>query len=284
MSLPAAARSLALLLVAAAAFPASAASPTVAPSLVAFESPLSGRPPLQGYLRRGNGGTPAPAVVLLHGCDGNGERLDHRWARRIAAWGYVTLTVDSYTPRGLDNTCSSGAPTALAFDAYRALDFLVRDPSVDPKRVAVLGFAQGGWLALTSVERGIIEATARNKFRAAIAFYPPCLGFKDDMTVRTLILIGARDDWTLAAECRNLVEGRDDWGIARSPGEGVPISLVVYPGAHHEFDVPAFADGVDYFGHHLEFNPVASARSVDALREFLYSTIGASTLVKGPDQ
>ncbi|WJR79522.1 dienelactone hydrolase family protein [Bradyrhizobium sp. NP1] len=279
-----AARSLALLLAAVAALPAGAAPPALAPSLVAFESPLAGRPPLQGYMRRSQGGGPAPAVVLLHGCDGNGARLDARWGSRIASWGYVTLTVDSFTPRGLDNTCTSGAPTALAFDAYRALDFLVRDPSVDPNRVAVLGFAQGGWLALTSVERGILEATARHKFRAAIAFYPPCLGFKDDMTVRTLILIGARDDWTLAAECRNLVEGRDDWGIARSPGEGVPISLVVYSGAHHEFDVPAFAGGLDYFGHHLEFNPAASARSVDALREFLYSTIGASALVKGPDK
>ena len=87
-------------------------------------------------------------MVLLHGCDGNWQRLDQRWGKRIASWGYVTLTVDSFGPRGIQNTCSSGAPADLAFDAYRALNFLVRQPFVDPARIAALGFSQGGWLTL----------------------------------------------------------------------------------------------------------------------------------------
>ena len=186
----------------------------------------------------------------------------------------MTLTVDSFGPRGIDNTCTSGAPVDLAFDAYRALNFLVQQPSVDPARVAVLGFSQGGWLALTSVERGIVEQTSRNKFRAAVAFYPPCLGFKDDMTVTTLILVGELDDWTPAVECRNLAEGRDDWGISRRKGMGVPIELTVYPGAYHDFDVPSFATPGQFLGHHLEFNQAARDQSIDALRKFLDATIG----------
>ena len=35
------------------------------------------------------------------------------------------------------------------------------------------------------------------------------------MTVPTLILIGELDDWTPAEECRNMVDGRDGWGISR---------------------------------------------------------------------
>ena len=62
------------------------------------------------------------------------------------------------------------------------------------------------------------------------------------MTVPTLILIGERDDWAPAQECRNMVDGRDDWGISRSSGEGAPVRLVVYPGAYHAFDVPGPAD------------------------------------------
>jgi dienelactone hydrolase len=242
--------------------------------VVELENPLASKAPLQGYLRQARGVGPSPAVVLLHGCNGNWQRLDQRWGKRIASWGYVTLTVDSFGPRGIDNTCTSGAPVDLAFDAYRALRFLVQQPAVDPARVAVLGFSQGGWLALTSVERGVVEQSSPDKFRAAIAFYPPCLGFKDNMTVTTLILIGELDDWTPAVECRNMVDGRDDWGISRRKGDGIPVRLVVYPGAYHDFDVPALQTPVQYFGHHLEFNQTAMEASVDALREFLYATVG----------
>jgi dienelactone hydrolase len=250
------------------------AGPESSAAIVEFESPLASSQPLQGYLRQTNIPGPSPAVVLLHGCNGNWQRLDERWGKRIASWGYVTLTVDSFGPRGIQNTCGGGAPVDLAFDAYRALKYLVQQPFVDPARVAALGFSQGGWLALTSVEHGAVEQTSQNKFRAAIAFYPPCLGFKGNMTVPTLILIGELDDWSPAEECRNMVEGRDDWGISRHKGEGVPIRLIVYPDAYHSFDVPSLKAPIEYFGHHLEFSQPATDRSIGALRAFLGATIG----------
>ena len=249
------------------------APPESSGSVVELENPLASPLPLQGYLRR-NGTGPSPAVVLLHSCNGNWLRLDERWGRRIAAWGYVTLTVDSFGPRGLKETCDSGAPVDLASDAYRALRFLVRQPFVDPARVVSLGFSQGGWLALTSVEHGAVERASPNKFRAAIAFYPPCGAFKDNMTVPTLILVGELDDWTPAAECRNMVDGRDSWGISRQKGEGVPITLAVYPGAYHAFDAPGLKTPIQLLGHHLEFNQAATDRSIDAVHDFLDATIG----------
>ena len=90
----------------------------------------------------------------------------------------------------------------------------------------------------------------------------------------TLILVGELDDWTPAVECRNLAEGRDDWGISRRKGMGVPIELTVYPGAYHDFDVPSFATPGQFLGHHLEFNQAARDQSIDALRKFLDATIG----------
>ena len=131
-------------------------------TMVELESPLAHSQPLQGLLRRPTGAGPFPAVVLLHSCNGNWKQLDERWGRQIAPWGYVTLTVDSFGPRGIDNSCGNGTPTEMAYDAYRALDFLVRQHAVDPDRVAALGFSQGGWLALSSVERGVVESSALN--------------------------------------------------------------------------------------------------------------------------
>jgi dienelactone hydrolase len=244
--------------------------------LVDFETPLSKPQPLQGYLRQPPGAGPAPAVVLLHGCSGRVQGLDRRWGQRIAAWGYVTLTVDSFGPRGLSNTCNNGAPVDLSFDAYRALGYLVQQRFVDPDRVAVLGFSQGAGQALWSVERGIIETVALHKFRAAIGFYPNCGGSKGDMTVPTLVLIGELDDWSPATECRNMVDGRDDWGISRQKRQGMPIKLIVYPGAYHAFDTEGLLEPVQYLGHHIEFNPSATEQAIGAVREFLKAQIGGN--------
>jgi len=210
----------------------------------------------------------------LHGCGGGWRGIDERWGKLLAEWGYVTLTIDRFGTRGITSACTSGLTPSTLHDAYRALNFLIGLSSVDPSRVAVAGFSQGAMLALLSVERGQIERSASEKFRAAIGFYPPCLGLKGNMTVPTLILIGELDDWTPATECRNLAEGRDDWGISRQKGEGIPIEITVYPGAYHDFDVPNFATPVKFLGHHLEFNEAARDRSVEALRKFLYATIG----------
>jgi dienelactone hydrolase len=244
------------------------------PRLVEFQSPLVGGPQaLQGYLRLPVGPGPSPAVVLLHGCGGGWRGVDERWGKLLAAWGYVTLTVDSFGTRGITSACT-GPPPPTLYDAYRALNFIVGQSSVDPSRVAVMGFSQGAMLALLAVERGEIERSSREKFRAAIGFYPPCLGLKGNMTAPTLILIGELDDWTPANECRNLAEGRDDWGVSREKAQGIPIELTVYPGAYHDFDVPHFRTPEKLLGHHLEFNEEARDRSVDAVRKFLDLTIG----------
>jgi dienelactone hydrolase len=243
-------------------------------SIVELETPLAASPPLHGFLRLPNRAGPWPAIVLLHSCNGNFRRLDERWGRLIASWGYVTLAVDS----SLKSTCGNAA-AELAFDAYRALDYLVQQSSVDAARVAALGFSQGGWLALSSVERGPTERFSTHKFRAAIGFYPPCRLLGGNMTVPSLILVGERDDWASADDCRKLAEGNDDYGVSRQKGGGVPIKLIVLPGAYHAFDAPRNTP-ISFLGHHLEYSQSATDLSVIAVREFLDATIGDKGTVK----
>jgi dienelactone hydrolase len=248
-----------------------------APPAERVEIPVSPLPfILQGFLRRPEGADRSPAVVLLPACGGFAKSLDEDWGTRISSWGYVTLTIDSLGSRGITNCGNSVYTDAsdLASDAYRGLDFLVQKRFIDPKRAAIVGFAWGGWQTLAAVERGAAEQASERKFRGAAAFYPPCSYFKGIMTVPTLILVGARDDWVTADACRKMADGEDDVGISRQKGDGVPIRLIVYPGAYFAFDLAALETPIEILGHHLEFNKPAADQSSDTLREFLDTTIG----------
>ena len=230
---------------------------------------------LQGSLRRPERKGLSPAVVLLPVCDGYARPLDEDWGTRISSWDYVTLTIDSFGPRGIRNC---GDPHTnypeLAFDAYRGLNFLVEKSFVDPKRVAIVGFAWGALLTFSAVERGAIERASKHKFRAAAAFDPFCGSYKGIMTIPTLILIGERDDPDRADACRKMVAGEDDMGISRQKGEGAPVRLIVYPDAYFAFAVQTLQTSTQYLGHRMEFNKSAADQSSEALREFLHSTVG----------
>jgi dienelactone hydrolase len=131
---------------------------------------------LQGFLRHPEGAARLPAVVLLPPCGRYVRLLDENWGARISSWGYVTLTIDGFGPRGIKH-CSSGADADsvdLAFDGYRGLNFLIQKGFVDPKRIAIVGFAAGAWQTFSAIERGAIERAADHKFRSAAAFYPFC--------------------------------------------------------------------------------------------------------------
>jgi dienelactone hydrolase len=240
------------------------------------EIPVSPSPfVLRGFLRHSESPGRSPAVVLLPSCGKYTKQLDDRWGATISSWGYVTLTIDGLDTRGITNcvTPTNTDLSDLAYDAYRALDFLVQKNFVDPKRTAVVGFALGAWQTIAAVERGSVQSASKHKFRAAAAFYPACGSFKGNMTVPTLILIGERDDWGTADACRRMVAGEDDVGISRQKQEGVKLQLIVYPDAYFGFDILSLKKPVTFLGHHLEYNETAAHQSGEALQEFLNSAI-----------
>jgi len=55
---------------------------------------------LTGYLAKPAGEEPRAAIVLLHTCAGLSKH-EEMWSKRLVSWGYVVLSVDSFSPRGL---------------------------------------------------------------------------------------------------------------------------------------------------------------------------------------
>src|SRR5205823_9706095 len=115
------------------------------------------------------------------GCAGMHDTTKQRLADELVARGYVVLLVDSYAKRlGIDHACTSSAFATFVRrrpDAYGALVFLPRQTLVDPQRVAVVGFSAGAWVTLSVAETNSFEQFVPEgnlRFRAAVAFYPPC--------------------------------------------------------------------------------------------------------------
>ena len=226
--------------------------------VVADPAPPPAAGPLTGYLTAPKGAGPFPAVALIHSCLGLPTNRA-AFAATLASWGYVALYVDEFAPRGLTETCSVDFAAGPA-DAAAALVYLGRQPFVDAKRLAVVGFSQGGDVALA-----VAAAPPRGvPLRAAAAYYPPCANRQGEaLAIPTLILVGAANSVTPAADCRTFV-------AAQPPDVA---SLVVLPGAGHLFDDPASAGGRVVLGMHFAYDRAAAARAEQELRQFLASTL-----------
>jgi dienelactone hydrolase len=198
------------------------------------------------------GRAPMPAVVIAHDCSGLGPRSSGapaRWARVLDAHGYITIRGDSFTTRGLpDGVCSDPSPKRTTVDAanrtrdvYAALAYLRDHPAVDRTRIGLMGGSHGGTTTLSAMlaldDADPNAASRRDGFAAAVALYPSCAPSARTWHNATnvyrpaaplLILIGDKDDWTPAAACQSLAEA--------SRAAGHPVTLKVYPGAHHAFD------------------------------------------------
>jgi dienelactone hydrolase len=204
-------------------------------------------------LSKPDGPGPFPAVVIVHDCSGLGPRSSGapaRWARELLAQGYVVLVPDSFTTRGFpDGVCTvtstrgiDVSPERRAHDAYAALAHLRRRPYVDGSRVGLMGGSHGGstTLAAMTAPSSDREPPARDsaRFVAAVALYPRCTtragALRGDASgvyrplAPVLILIGEKDDWTPAEPCRQLTE--------TAQRAGYPVTIKIYPGAHHSFD------------------------------------------------
>ena len=205
--------------------------------------------PLRAELYRPPGKGPFPAVILLHPCSGRlPAHLEQADAARYTALGYAVLALDNFTARGIaDGGCTGGgASVDGVMDAYGALTHLANLPFIDPERIAIVGYAFGANVALSAVEFDGPERLFDRQFAAAVAYYPYCPETLA-VSVPTVILTGALDDWSPPRSCERM--------MSRRSGLGASMRLVVYPGAHHAFNLPL--ESRRFYGQQLEYNEAA---------------------------
>ena len=238
---------------------------------------------LKAVIFRPDGAGPFPAIVGMHGCGGlfskGAVALRYRdWAQHLTKAGFVVLYPDSYGSRGLGSQCTvrNGAVRTdreRVADANAARRWLQHQPYVEADKVALLGWSNGGISVLWAVRR--LAAAPKDDtadFRSAVALYPGCRRLDNaawSARIPTLILIGAADDWSPPQVCQRMVTG--------ARGRSAGTSIVVYPGAHHDFDHPnrpiqlrsGYAFSSDNSGRvHTGTNPAARADALKRVPEW----------------
>jgi dienelactone hydrolase len=215
------------------------AAPLPAPAQV--EIPLS-TAVLHAQLYKPEGNGPFPVVIALHGCGGlagPSEPVQPRyrdWAKQLLNTGHAVLLPDSYGSRELGPQCGASERRVLArrervTDIMASRQWLLQQPWVERDRISLVGWANGASALLWAVRPQSPSRKAQPDFRSAIAFYPDCRlssGLGWSARVPTLVLIGARDDISSPAACRQMVDG--------ARGRSALARIVVYPGAAHDFD------------------------------------------------
>jgi dienelactone hydrolase len=201
---------------------------------------------LHGILFRPEGAGPFPGVVALHGCESLIDRSGKvapqfaAWGERLAAAGLAVVFPDSFGSRGLRTQCRVSERKVRSehervADANAARRWLQSQSWIIKDRISVLGWANGGRASLWAVRPHALPHDGAPDFRSAVALYPGCRRLGDlawSARIPTLILIGRADDWTAPVPCEQMVAG--------ARGRSALASLVVYPGAYHEFDRPDY--------------------------------------------
>jgi dienelactone hydrolase len=216
----------------------------------------TGKVELIGHLRVPAGIGPFPAAVFLHGCSGLGPpgrifSTYESWSDHLTEAGYAVLMVDSAGSRGFGRTCGPSEERTRMYrerptDAYGALAFLQSRWRIDPSRISLIGWSQGGGIALLSIVDNSIGRPSpppEHDFNAAVAFYPAACSITRQSKPYTesepgewrpvaplLVLQGGADNWTTPDRCVVFID------TVRAHGH--PAEIIVYPGAYHSFDAP----------------------------------------------
>src|SRR5260370_2156735 len=172
------------------------------------------------------------------------------WTSALVVQGYAVLAVDSARPRGFGQTCSQGQERVTMGhegqkEGYGALQYLQSQPFVQPDRVGLMGWSQGGGVVLLSINDKSIGRPAglAHDFKAAVSFYPGACSEKLQSKPYTqvepqswttqvplLLLFGEADTWTPFAPCEAF--------IAAAKARGNPVELKSYPAPNHPFTAP----------------------------------------------
>ena len=207
-----------------------------------------------------------PAVIVVHEWWGLNDYARRR-AAMLAELGYVALAVDMYGEgrQAADPETATRLSSAVmknfgaALDRFNAtLDYLKKQPVVNAKKIAAVGYCFGGGVALNAARQGA-------DLRGVVSFHgnlvPITPAVRGTFKARVLVLNGGADRLVTAEQIAAFRK--------EMTGAGADYRFIDYPGALHAFSNPDATALGKKFKMPIAYNADADRKSWDEMKKFL---------------
>jgi dienelactone hydrolase len=207
-----------------------------------------------------------PGVLVVHEWWGQNEYIRKR-ARMLAELGYTALALDMYGEGKMASHPDEAGKFSselmknfpVAKDRFLAgLEFLKKQPTVDPANIAAIGYCFGGGVVLNMARQGI-DLKGVASFHGSLAVIKPDTPTPIKAAVR--VYNGADDKFIPAAAIDALKKEMAD--------QKVNFQFENYPGAVHAFTNPEADENAKKFNMPIAYNAAADKASWEDLQKFL---------------
>jgi dienelactone hydrolase len=207
-----------------------------------------------------------PGVLVVHEWWGQNEYVRKR-ARMLAELGYTALALDMYGEGKIashpDDAGKFAGEVMKNFPVAKerflaALEFLKKQPTVDPDRIAAIGYCFGGGVVLNMARQGV-DLKGVASFHGSLAVVKPDQPTPIKAAVR--VYNGADDKFSTPEQIEALKKEMAD--------QKVNFKFVNYPGAVHSFTNPDATELGKKFKMPIAYNKAADKASWKDLQGFL---------------
>jgi dienelactone hydrolase len=207
-----------------------------------------------------------PGILVVHEWWGQNEYVRKR-ARMLAGLGYTALALDMYgegrTATHPDDAGKFASEVMKNFPVAKerflaALELLKEQPTVDPDRIAAIGYCFGGGVVLNMARQGI-DLKGVASFHGSLAVVKP----EEPEHIRAAVRVynGADDKFATSEQIEALKKEMAE--------QKVDFKFVNYPGAVHSFTNPEATALGKKFKMPIAYNAKADKESWEDLQSFL---------------
>ena len=207
-----------------------------------------------------------PGVLVVHEWWGLNDYARMR-ARMLAGLGYTALAVDMYG----DGKQAMHPDDAKVFSSelmknsdsakarfMAAMEFLRQQGSVDPTRIAAIGYCMGGGVVLNMARQGV-DLKGVASFHGSLAAVKPAE--PGSVKAKILVLHGGADKFITSEQIEAFKQ--------EMKSAGADFQFISYPGATHSFTNPEATELGKKFNMPIAYNADADKKSWGELQEFL---------------